>query len=54
MKANYRNWVPKNLLYLLAFFAFICYAIAVFLQGLLQSAKKKALFLLFFLPPAPY
>lgn len=44
MKANYRNWVPKYLLYLLAFFAFLSYAIAAFLQGLLQSVKKKALF----------
>lgn len=49
MKANYRNWVPKYLLYLLAFFAFLCYLIAVFLQGLLQSVKKKALFSSIFL-----
>ncbi len=44
MKPDYRNWVPKYLLYLLAFFAFLSYAIAIFLQGLLQSVKKKALF----------
>jgi arsenite methyltransferase len=49
MKPDYRNWVPKYLLYLLAFFAFLSYAIAIFLQGLLQSVKKKALFSSIFL-----
>ena len=49
MKPDYRNWVPKNMLYLLAFFAFVCYGITFFLQRMLQTGAKKVLWSSLFL-----
>jgi len=41
MKSDYRNWVPKSMLYLLAFFAFLCYAITFLLLRLLEPGTKR-------------
>lgn len=43
MKPDYRNWVPKNMLYLLAFFAFLCFVIAALLLWLLQPGTKRVI-----------
>ncbi len=41
MKPDYKNWVPKKMLYLLAFFAFLFYAITFLLQWLIQPGTTK-------------
>lgn len=49
MKPDYKNWVPKNMLYLLAFSATLSYVITFFLQQRLQAGTIKNIFSLFFL-----
>lgn len=41
MKPDYRNWVPKNMLYLLAFFAFLFYAITILHQWFLEPGTTR-------------
>lgn len=41
MKPNYKNWVPKNMLYLLGFFAVLCYVAAMILQWALHDGITK-------------
>lgn len=43
MKANYRNWVPKHLLYLSGFLAVLCYVITMILQWALHDGTTKAI-----------
>ncbi|HHW94618.1 MAG TPA: hypothetical protein GX736_01630 [Mogibacterium sp.] len=42
MKPDYKNWVPKNMLYLFAVIALVCYAITCFLHRVLQPGMKKS------------
>lgn len=49
MKPDYRNWVPKGMLYLLAFFAFFCYVITILLHLLLQPGMTKSILFALFL-----
>jgi arsenite methyltransferase len=41
MKPDYRNWVPKNMLSLLAFFAFLCFVITFLMLWLLEPGVKR-------------
>ncbi len=49
MKADYKNWVPKKMLYILAFLAFLCYLITILLQSLLEAGTKKTIWSFVFL-----
>lgn len=49
MNPDYKNWVPKGILYVLAFFAFLCYVVTFSLQRLLQTGTKRVLLSSFFL-----
>ncbi len=43
MKPDYRNWVPKEMLFLLGVFAFLCYVLTVISLCLLQTGIIKVL-----------
>ncbi|MGI6726830.1 MAG: class I SAM-dependent methyltransferase [Christensenellales bacterium] len=43
MKPDYRNWVPKYILYLLGFFAALCCLAAMILQWTLHAGTTKAI-----------
>ncbi len=49
MKPDYKNWVPKNMLYLLAFFTLVSCIITFLLMGLLQTGAIKTILISFFL-----
>ncbi|CEM63404.1 class I SAM-dependent methyltransferase [Treponema phagedenis] len=49
MKPDYKNWVPKNMLYLLAFLATLSYVTTFFLQQRLQTGTIKNILCLLFL-----
>lgn len=43
MKPDYKNWVPKNMLFLLGFFAALCCLTAMILQWALHDRTAKAI-----------
>lgn len=49
MKPNYKNWVPKTMLYLLGIFAVLCCAAAVLFQGFLKDGTTKTILSVVFL-----
>ena len=49
MKPDYKNWVPKNMLYLLAFFTLVSCIITFLLKVLLQAGTIKTILISFFL-----
>ncbi len=49
MKADYRNWVPKCLLYLLAFFAVLGYGVTFIVQRSLPNGTLKTILSFIFL-----
>lgn len=52
MKPNYKNWVPKTMLYLLGVFAVLCCAAAVLFQGFLKDGTAKTILSIVFLTAA--
>ncbi len=52
MKPNYKNWVPKTMLYLLAIFAVLCCVAAVLFQCFLKDGTTKTILSIVFLVAA--